>query len=253
MDRYVLIGAGGTGSNFIAPALSYLNAHQNNKNEAFEFYVVDGDNYEYKNLERQLFNPEFVGQNKANALANMYERYPVIAVPKFIGKDDLDDLIPEHTTVFIGVDNYSIRALLVQHALTRKNIVMINAGNEKSDGTVQVWVRENGENKTPPFTFCHPEIAYKSEDDRSTMTCAEAALIPGGEQLLLANAQAAMLMLHALWRIHSGAWVTGWTEATFDLDNNLTEFIDFRERKGWDTHKPPKVEIPQQVGALSAV
>ncbi len=247
MDKYIMIGAGGTGSNLIAPALTYLQAYQTNKGEAYEFHIVDGDNYEYKNLERQLFDPSFVNQNKANALAAMYERYPVISVPKFIGADDLNDLIPEYSTVFICVDNYSIRALLVQHALKRKNIVMINAGNEKSDGTVQIWVREGNKNMTPPFTFCHPEIAYKSDDDRSNMTCAQAAQIPGGEQLLLANAQAAQLMLHALYRIHSGAWATGWTEATFDLDNNLVEFINFRDRKGWNTHKPPKVEVSKAI------
>lgn len=243
-----MIGAGGTGSNLIAPALSYLHAHQQNKDEAWEFHIVDGDNFEYKNLERQLFDPAFVGQNKADALAAMYERYPVISVPKFIGKDDLNDLIPEHSTVFICVDNYSIRALLVAHAQKRKNITMINAGNEKSDGTVQVWIREKGKNMTPPFTFCHPEIAYKSDDDRSAMTCAQAAQIPGGEQLLLANAQAAQLMLHALWRIHTGAWTTGWTEATFDLEANLVEYIDFRERRGWKTHKPPKIVQQMAVG-----
>src|ERR1041385_1305333 len=147
MDRYVLIGAGGTGSHVIAPALAYLHAYQANKNEAYEFLVIDGDNYEYKNLERQLFDPDLVGQNKADALCSMYKRYPVVPIPKFIGAKDLDELIPEYSVVFSAVDNYSIRALLVDHALKLKNIVLINAGNEKSDGGVQIFIREKGENK----------------------------------------------------------------------------------------------------------
>lgn len=247
MDKYILIGAGGTGSHFISPALAYLHAHHTNTNNPdWEMYVVDGDNYEYKNLERQLFNPEFVGQNKADALVSMYDRYPLISVPKFIGKDDLKELIPEYSTVFIGVDNYSLRALIVEHAMGLKNVAIINAGNEKADGSVQVWVRTDGKNMTPPLTFCHPEIAYVSKDDRSTMTCAEAALIPGGEQLILANTTAAQLMLHALWRLHSDAWKDGWTEANFDLEQNVFEYLNFRERKGWKEHKPPKVVVPKK-------
>lgn len=244
MNRYILIGAGGTGSHFIAPALAYLHAYQTNRDEVWEFTVVDGDKYEYKNLERQLFNPDFVGQNKADALVAMYDRYPVKSLPEFIGKDHMVDLIPEYSTVFIGVDNYSVRAIIVEHAAQLKNVVVINAGNEKSDGSIQIWVREDGKNITPPLTFCHPEIQYSAADDRSAMTCAQAALIPGGEQLILANFTAAQGMLHALWRVHSGAIKEGWTEANFDLEKNMFEFLNFRERKGWDKHNPPKVLLP---------
>jgi hypothetical protein len=244
MDRYVMIGAGGTGSHFIAPALAYLHAYQTNINEAWEFLVIDGDNYEYKNLERQLFDPDFVGQNKADALVSMYPRYPLISVPKFIGKDDLGELISEHSTVFIGVDNYSLRALIVEHVQSLNNVTIINAGNEKSDGSVQLWVRRDGKNMTPPLTFCHPEIQYIANDDRSAMTCAQAAQIPGGEQLIIANFTAAQGMLHALWRVHTGAWEKGWTESIFDLEESTFEYINFRDRRGWDTHTPPKVVMP---------
>lgn len=251
MEKYILIGAGGTGSNFLPTALTYLHAYHTNTDPNWEMYVVDGDNYEYKNLERQLFDPAFVGQNKADALVAQYDRYPLISVPKFIGRDDLDDLISERSVVFIGVDNYSLRALLVEHAQKLKNVVLINAGNEKSDGSVQLWVREDGKNMTPPFTFHHPEITYVSKDDRSGMTCAEAAQIPGGEQLILANMTAAQLMLHALWRFHSGAWKEGWTESVFDLEQNVVDYINFRERKGWQDHKPPKITIPKQQVAIA--
>jgi len=233
MDRFVLIGAGGTGSHFVAPALAYLHARQQNLNRDWEFLVIDGDNYEHKNLERQLFDPGFVGTNKATALASMYDRYPIKDIPKFIGRNDLAELITENSVVFLGVDNFSVRALIEEHALTLQNIVVVNAGNEKSDGSVQLFVRENGENKTPLLSFCHPEIEYKDADDRSNMTCAQAALIPGGEQLILANFSAAQGMLHALYRYHTGAWKSGWTELNFDLEKNSVEFMDFRERKGW--------------------
>lgn len=241
MDRYVLIGAGGTGSAFIAPGLAYIHNWQLNQKRSWEFFIVDGDNFEYKNLERQLFDPGFVGTNKADALAAMYDRYPVTSIPKFIGRDDMADLIQEDTIVFIGVDNYSLRALIEEHVHTLPNAVVINAGNEKHDGSIQLWVRENNKNVTPRLSFCHPEITYKDADDRSAMTCAQAALIPGGEQLIIANFAAAQGMLHALWRFHTGDWKNGWTETQFDLAKNEYLFMDFRERKGWE--KPLTIKM----------
>jgi len=101
-----MIGAGGTGSAFAPAALAYIHAYQQNKEMLWEFFIVDGDNYEHKNLERQLFHPGFVGTNKATALAAMYERYPIKAVPKFIGRDDIKELMEEDCIVFLGVDNY---------------------------------------------------------------------------------------------------------------------------------------------------
>jgi hypothetical protein len=83
------------------------------------------------------------------------------------------------------------------------------------------------------------------------MTCAEAALLPGGEQLILANFSAAQGMLHALYRFHSGAWKTGWTESVFDLDNNTVHYMDFRERRGWDNHVPNIIIPPKPVEVVA--
>lgn len=233
MKRYILIGAGGTGSHFISAALPYLKAYHDNNGEDWEFLVVDGDNYESKNLSRQLFNPEFVGLNKADTLAQMYQRYPVYGIPKFLGRQDLPAIILENSVVLIGVDNYSLRAIVEQHVSTLDNAVVINAGNEYHDGSVQLWVRDNGENKTPRLSYGHPEIRYIGEDDRAFMSCQEVAQLPGGEQLIIANMAAAQHMLTALWRYHSDAWRTGWTELQFDLLEGRVDHIDMRERRNW--------------------
>jgi hypothetical protein len=114
-----------------------------------------------------------------------------------------------------------------------EDITVINAGNELSDGNVQLWVRENGINQTPPITFMHPEIVFRSADDRAAMTCQQAAALPGGGQLILANQQAAAWMLAALWRYHTGEWRTGWTELQFDLSKGTVHHIDMRTWEGW--------------------
>ncbi len=234
MERYILIGAGGTGSHFIGPVLAYLNQTHRNDGKNWEFIIIDGDNFSAANLERQLFDPRFVGINKAEALASMYEQYPQVKfMPIFLGKEHLSDVLMDSSIVFIGVDNFSVRSLIADYAKTMDNVVIINAGNEKHDGSVQLWVRKDGKNLTPPITFAHPEITYKSEDDRSALTCAQAAELPGGEQFIIANMAAAQHMLTALWRFHTNAFTSGWTELQFDLLNGKVEHIDMRIIPNW--------------------
>lgn len=233
MKTYIMVGAGGTGSHFIGPALPFLEGLHKERDEEWQFVIIDGDNYEPGNLERQLFDPGLISTNKAEAMAQMYNRYPVLAVPQFIGRADLKELVADGDTVFICADNHSIRALVQERALELDNCVVINAGNEMHDGNVQLWVREGGVNKTPKLTYMHPEIEFKAEDDRSAMTCAQAARLPGGGQLILANQQAASWMLAALWRYTNGLWQNGWTELQFDLAEGTVHHINMRERRNW--------------------
>lgn len=233
MQTYMMIGAGGTGTHFIGPVLAYLETHHRDRGEEWQFVVIDGDNYDAGNTSRQLFDPGFISINKATAMAQMYNRYPIMAVPQFIGKEDLAEMMQDGDIVFICADNHSVRALVQDRALELDNTVVINAGNEESDGNVQVWVRENGQNMTPKLSYMHPEIAYVGADDRAGMSCQQAAQLPGGGQLILANQQAASWMMAGLWRFHTGAWREGWTELQFDLKAGTVHHIDMRERRNW--------------------
>lgn len=233
MQQYLLVGAGGTSTQFIGPALAYLDSYHRNRNEEWRMIIADGDTFEAKNLSRQLFDPSFIGINKAEAVCDMYARYPVESFPHYIGKNDLIDLVDNGMIILIGADNVSVRALIEERALQLRNVVVINGGNEYHDGSVQLWVREDGENKTPRLTYLHPEIRYVSDDDRSAMTCAQIASLPGGEQLIIANMAVAQHMLTALWRYHTEAWREGWTELQFDLMLGQVEHMNMRERKNW--------------------
>jgi hypothetical protein len=239
VKTYIQIGAGGTGTHFIGPALAYLDSYHKEREASgardgeWQYVIIDGDNYEDGNLSRQLFDPAMVATNKAEAMAQMYNRYPVRAVPRFIGRDDLQTMFMDGDIVFICADNHSIRALVQERALELPAAVVINAGNEMHDGSVQLFVRAGGENKTPPITFLHPEIVYIGEEDRQPMSCQQVAAMPGGGQLILANQQAASWMMAALWRLNEGLWTAGWTELNFDLVAGTVHHIDMRERRGW--------------------
>lgn len=235
MQSYILIGAGGTGSHFIGPALAYLETYHRERDEQWQFVVVDGDNFEAKNLERQMFSPGLIATNKAEAMVQMYNRYPnLIAVPRFIGKVDLEAMMQDGDIVFIGADNHSIRRLVQDRALELDNSTVINAGNEMIDGTVQLFIRREGKNETPPITFLHPEIVYVGEEDRAPMSCQQVAALPGGGQLILANQAAALHMIEALYRFHHmPSLELNWTEISFDLAAGTVHHIDMRERRGW--------------------
>ena len=80
MKKLLLIGCGGTGSDFIS-----LFARWNSYTKMFDtVYLIDGDIVETKNLERQQFNPSDVGFKKSDALCRnlFYSGYELISGPK---------------------------------------------------------------------------------------------------------------------------------------------------------------------------
>jgi ThiF family protein len=245
MQTYFMVGAGGTGSHLLPALLTYLrNYHANQENDGYQVVIADGDIFEEKNLNRQLFTDGLVTINKAQAMLLMYPGHPMIAVDRYIGKADIEQMIQDGDCVLICADNFSVRHLIVDHAKTLDNVTVINAGNEELSGSVQLWVRENGENVTPPITYGHPEIVFRAEDDRSGMDCITAQQLPGGEQHILANMTAATFMLAAIARWHNGEFRVqdhniGWTELQFDLFSKdlgagvLVQAANMRERKNW--------------------
>lgn len=211
--NYVQIGAGGTGS-FLFPALfRYLTTYKAESDEAFSITVIDGKEVAPSKLHRQLFFDRFAGENKATALVRQYESDPsvVIAVPDYLGEDNIDG-IAENDVVLICADNFPTRARVERHGMTLENLTVINGGNELIDGSLQTWIRRDGQNVTPPLSQGHPEILREDPDDPSTLSCTQIAELPGGQQTIVANMMSATAMLNAVRQLHR--W-----EATHNTDN----------------------------------
>jgi molybdopterin/thiamine biosynthesis adenylyltransferase len=175
MQTYFMVGAGGTGTHLLPALLTYLRAHHANRGDEYQVVIADGDIFEAKNQARQLFAEGLIATNKAEAMVRMYQGHPLIAVSRYIGAADIEKMVQDGDCVLICADNYSVRALIADHAQTLDNVVVVNGGNEYNDGTVQLWIRENGENITPNIKYGHPEIKYLADDDRAPVTCAQAA------------------------------------------------------------------------------
>lgn len=224
-----LIGAGGTGSLLYEPLVRFLSSWHRNRDATFVLGVIDGDDVEPHNLDRQMFGGNVVGGPKAHGLTE--RPIPNIvgeihALAEYLGKDNIADRIHDGDIVLIAADNYPVRSHIEKHVSTLQNATVINGGNETHDGSIQIWIRRDGKNVTPPISFLHDEIHAPGED-RAEMTCAAISQMIGGEQHIVANMMSATMMLNALRLVLDETEIT-WHEAHFDLDIGRMRPYDYR-------------------------
>ena len=127
MNHYI-VGCGGVCTYFLPSFFKTINYLKQFKKSKITF--VDGDTFETKNLERQLFSQDSVGQYKSEALATQYrQQYPGIFV------DSINDYItdafsPENKSLIIGfVDNHPARRDLLTVADRHKAKVIFAANS----------------------------------------------------------------------------------------------------------------------------
>lgn len=226
---YILIGAGGTGSILFPLLFRYLATYHRNRDDDYTLTVIDGKTVSASKLGRQLFAGRFAGNPKASALIEQYDADPkvVIAVPQYLGANNIGG-IREDSVVLIAADNFPVRMRIQERAQQLKNVTIINGGNEMTDGSLQLYVRRNGDDITPPMSQGHPELLINDERDPATLSCEQIAELPSGEQTIVANAMSATAMLNGLRKIHE--WENHRVNASatlreipdevfFDLDN----------------------------------
>lgn len=97
-NKIYIIGAGGVGS-WLTPAVCLL------ASDPQLVTVIDGDDLEEKNLNRQLFDEEDIGRNKALALG---AKYKCPAMPEYFHRASIPDLQPEDV-LLVCVDNHPAR------------------------------------------------------------------------------------------------------------------------------------------------
>lgn len=200
---YFLIGAGGTGTYLYDALRRSLITYYSNREDDHFLTVMDGKEISADKLDRQMFFADHVGHNKAEALVAQYSSDPrtILAVPEYLKKSNISRLV-EHCVILIAADNYPVRARIERHVKNLDNAVVINGGNELFDGSLQTYVRRDGQDITAPLSQGHPEILRKDKNDPATLSCEEIALLPSGQQTIIANMQSATLMLNALDTLH---------------------------------------------------
>lgn len=203
----LIVGAGGIGSHLAEP-LARLLAHHPNGTTTMR--IVDGDVYEEKNIERQMFPKEDVGSPKSATLARRVIRalggtgVYVDAEHGYINTtaDAAATILRSYKTspsdgvplVFLCVDNDATRrifydAIRTDMPLAHPMLAVIDMGNslDTSSAVTSVW-------KARMPLLLDPVEAYenlKKPGDR-TPGGGCAAQAPSTPQLMVANMQAAL-------------------------------------------------------------
>ena len=199
-QHIIVIGCGGIGSWLIPPLETFLSADRWPGRLTF----IDGDKYEDKNKNRQDFNHDLVGVNKAEVqAAKVRVAFPSVnvqSIGQYVDDENIASIVVENSVVFVCVDNHPARARIDKRARDLEEVCVFSAGNEMHDGNVTVSLRRYGEQITPPMVDRHPEIATIKTNDRAA-GCED--LIDQGEvQLLITNfmaAGSALVSFHMLW------------------------------------------------------
>lgn len=180
--KIYIIGAGGGGS-FLTASMVRLVGSDN-------LIVVDGDTLEEKNLDRQLFNKEHIGSNKAQALAELYGC-------QFIDRWYSMSLTPhDRSDVLMGcVDNHPGRKSILD-ACDFAGCSAIIGGNEVHSAEAYVYLPEWREGPLDPRTY-YPEInTITTGDPRAGLIGCTGVAQQANRQLVSANFMAAALMQH---------------------------------------------------------
>jgi hypothetical protein len=193
---HLIVGAGGVAS-WLVPLLKHTLPAD------IKITLVDGDQLEIRNLDRQFFGMEYIGWNKAEALAHMYG---LDYDPAYLSRDSRLVLNQEEvwSTIWCCADNHPARKLVLELVDEDKAPLAIIGGNEYTDSEAYAYTSERKGTASDPRIF-YPELSEdQTGDPLNPYACQGVAQI-GHPQLALANYLAAGMMVHLWWFIaHHG-------------------------------------------------
>jgi len=229
-DKTFVIGSGGSGGHLI-PALARLLAYHKNTQDS-TLTVIDGDEYEEKNMTRQIVAPSQVGLNKAQAMKDFCNYQGLENVDYKADFISASTFIPmfrrsEAPMVIACVDNDATRLALINAINSMpedKDFFFITPGN--SDGVEDVkgqtlWYGRIGGVKVG----CNPALVYPNIDNPQDSiphqgSCALHA--PSRPQLIAANFMAASITLMVIQNLLDGQIDPSQSSMFFNLRNLKT-------------------------------
>jgi hypothetical protein len=223
-----LIGLGGVGhivARFGALFLASLDGDA-------RLVLIDGDSFEPSNASRMFFGA--CGNKAAVVREELLPRFTdtnlsLIAVTDYLTPENIGRLIREGDIVLLTVDNHATRKLVNDHCARLQNVCLISGGNDGvgedgggsvrrgTYGNVQVYLRQEGQEATPPLTRHHPEIQEPADHLPTDQSCTE--LMASVPQILFTNLAVASALLNTLWLYLCGA--LHYSEVSFDIADGL--------------------------------
>ena len=199
----IVVGVGATGSNLVA-LLAQLAV---SKKEIEEIILIDGDKVEEKNFKNQKFTIKDIYKNKAEVLANRYEKLgiKISYIDKYIESDveiiELLDSVSEYTMpILIGcVDNNKCRRILNAAFEKYKNtLIYIDAGNGDIErkGQVVLGYKRIDQIISEPVVKYYPNIL--EEEEVNKYKCSRIEEHPQQFVTNILSATSIFLMINAL-------------------------------------------------------
>lgn len=233
-QRFILVGAGGIG-NWLAAGLVRLLEW---KYPGSGLIIVDGDNYEDKNRERQEFSK--IGNKavvKATELTPQFPNTTIIPIPKWVVSDDFtgvtdedspkitaSQLIQENDVVFAVVDNFAARKIIFDAASKLNNVDVFTGGNDDDlFGSIYHYQKRDGVEITAHPAEFHPEYDSPPDKNPGELSCQDRAKIEGGTQLLATNMAVAAFILGRVQKTIVSDQAPEETEIFFDLGLGKSE------------------------------
>lgn len=194
-----LVGCGGTGS-ALARHVARIAYDMKTRNlDMPKITFIDDDTVEAKNLGRQMFSFNEIGKNKAQVLAQRFNRVLGLKIEAIPKKFDQSMVVTGRKAIILGaVDNH-----LARLEISKLNQdIWIDAGNKKDAGQVSIGTTSdqirlssmlNGLDKKstiqvlPHVGYLFPELLEPEEPqaDDPAVSCAD--LLMFGEQDILIN------------------------------------------------------------------
>lgn len=209
--KTILIGAGGVASYFLPVFLKTFKPEH--------ITIIDKDVLEERNLDRQMFDADQIGKNKADALLYTLTHALATPLPKYQVKAEWfteSTVIPDDTDFIVCMaDNHMARHAACQ-AADRLAINAYIGGNEYVDSQAFVYRPEfKGTPKDPLVRY--PNIT--TDDTGSPIRCQGEAQ-EAAPQLAMANFHCAAKLLHLIW-----VWEKFYRENRFDMDEAATNAL----------------------------
>lgn len=190
MSRHYIIGCGGIGG-WVVPLLLKMKPPKD------EIILMDGDRIEERNFDRQFFQYEHLGWNKAEALAQTYGLGNNF-LPRYLSKGTRPKL-QERDWIWCCVDNHPARLECLNWADEQPCYLLIG-GNEYEYQQAYIYSPQwRGRRQLDP-RIRFPELLTDTTGDISRPACTGLAQ-KENPQLALYNFLAAGSMVH-LWRFY---------------------------------------------------
>lgn len=229
--RFVVVGAGGTGG-WLCEGLARMAEF---RLPGSALVIVDGDNFEPKNAERQTFQE--VGNKaliKAKELQPFFINTFIVGDERWVVKEGTDEskiaaneLVQENDIIYAMVDNFAARKLLFDAAREIENIDVFTGGNDDQlFGSIYHYQRRNGKDITDHPVDFHPELADPPDRNPGELSCQERAEIEGGTQLLATNMTVAGFLLGRTEKVILREEQDNEAEIMFDLGLGMSQVYD---------------------------